>query len=113
MGTGPINTIAQYENMKCWQMGSDIGDRRHVVRIRPKFDMAATDSSGVAAGVISMQDSRKSWLDTTNGTNVPHYGIKGCVNLVSTVQNTSPANTFILGALGFRVTYHYRFKNVK
>lgn len=113
LGATPVNAIAQYENMRAWQMGCDFNDRRHVIRVKPKFDIAATDSSGVASGIISFQDSRKVWLDTTNGVNVPHYGIKGTVNLVSTVQSTSPANTFILGALGFRVTYHYRFKNVK
>lgn len=108
-----ITNLAQYEDQKCWQMGQGFMDSRHTVRIRPKLQMNATDDATVTTGVITPQDTRKYWLSTTNGDNVRHYGIKGMINLVSTVQNADPANTYILGVLGFRCTYHYRFKSVK
>lgn len=113
IGANPITQLAQYESQKAWQMTPGFNDARHVIQIKPKFDVQAVNGNATAVGVVSNQDSRKLWLDTTNGINIPHYGIKGCINLLSTVQNTTPANTFILGTLGFRVTYHYKFKNVK
>lgn len=112
LGTNPWTSLSQYENQKVWQLSNGYNDRRHVCRIRPKLCQTTTDDGGTATGVASV-DTRNLWLDSVRGLNQPHYGIKGSVNLVSTVQSTSPANTFILGALGFRCTYHYSFKNVK
>lgn len=112
LGTNPWSALSQYENQKVWQLSNGYNDRRHVCRIRPKLCQTTTDDSGTATGVASL-DTRNMWLDSVRGLNQPHYGIKGSVNLVSTVQSTSPQNLFILGALGFRCTYHYSFKNVK
>lgn len=111
LGANPISVVSQYEAQKSWQMSPGFNDARHVVRIKPKMDMSMTDGSGTSTGVA--QAPRNVWLDATSGTSVPHYGLKGCVNLISTVQNTTPANTYILGTLGFRCTYHFKFKNVR
>lgn len=109
-----IQSLVQYENQTTWQMSGTDRDSRHIVRIKPKFTMNAGDAEiGTPTGIVNPADPRKYWLDTLNGVNIPHYGIKGTVNLVGTTEYTSPAATTILGCLGFRTTYHYKFKNVR
>lgn len=113
LGTNPITYMAQYENHKAWQMGVMPESTKHIIRVKPKFTQQATGDGGAITGVIQSTDSRKLWLDTTDGQAIPHYGIKGCINLVSSVQATTPQNTYLLGVLGFRCTVHFKFKNVK
>lgn len=105
--------LVQYENQKSWQMGTSYQDSRHRIRIKPKLCMNASDAEGTTTGVMVPQNTRQYWLDTTRGQNVDHYGLKGTINNVCTVTETDPADTHVLGVLGFRATYHYRFKNVK
>jgi len=105
--------FVQFENQKSWQMGTGYLDSRHRLRIKPKMCFNASDSEGTNTGVVVPQNTRQFWLDTEKGVNVDHYGIKGTLNNVSTFQETDPADTHVLGVLGFRATYHYKFKNVK
>lgn len=105
--------MVQYENQKSWQMGTNFSDRRHVVRVKPRLTQVATNESGLPLGIIQNY-TKNQWLETSQCTDIQHFGIKGRLNNFGSQGGESgPFQEEIIGTIGFRATMHYLFKQVK
>lgn len=108
-----LGEIVQYENQRSWQMGTNFSDRRHVVRVKPRLTQVATNSDGLPLGIVQNY-TKNQWLETSQCTDIQHYGLKGRLNnFGSNGGDSGPFQEEVIGSIGFRATMHYVFKQVK